>query len=718
MCTIEEKLGVFKPQNRVVLTSLAWQKNLTSSPASIWIALVPEGHLAWEVLRLNKALMYERGFRAVRGERGEWRLEVTLEDGNGEEPVSSLTQSNLVVPVPEGLAYYPFQRAGIEFLATRSTALLADEMGCIGGDEIISYFRRGITRRLSLREFVRRFNRPGHWPGKTYVKSLLPDGTLKLNPVIAALPQGKKQTVRIIFESGRTLVCTPDHELAVVGGFREAKQLRVGVEVLVNGIAVCRECGETDQVAPRARSTDGRVYERIVIAEGRSAKGGEIWFLPKIDKVKAVEANGVIDVYDLVMAEPARNFVASDVIVHNCGKTIQLAGLLNLRGQELQRVLVVTPASVKRIWALELSKWLVRKLPIMIVKGPTQPSDLPASGIWIINYELLVKFRGPLLREPWDLIALDEAHFIKNRSSRRTKAAFGLAKVARRKILLTGTPLLNRPAELWALLHFLAPAEWPNFYRFAHRYCAPFRSEWGWDFSGASNLEELNARLRRGLMLRRLKKDVLSQLPPLTRALVPLDVGLGDLEALTRLAGLDPLKMPLELDPLLIPLDCVAKIRHELGRLKAGPALTFILEQAESSDEKFVVFAHHRAVLDELYRGLAGSGAVLVTGETAEADRQSAIERFQTDPSTRFFVGSIRAMGLGVTLSAASRVIFVEQDWTPSILRQAEDRLHRISQTQAVLVQYLVVPDSIDINVMRSVIAKIEVIERTIDAAA
>jgi SWI/SNF-related matrix-associated actin-dependent regulator 1 of chromatin subfamily A len=765
MCTIEEKLGVFKPRNRVVLTSLVWQKNLTSTPTSIWTAPVPEGHPAWEVLRLNKALMHERGFRAVRGETGEWRLEVTLENGNEEQLVSGLTQSNLVVPAPEGLAYYPFQRAGIDFLATRSTALLADEMGCIGGDEIIGYFRRGITQRLSLREFVRRFNRPGHWPGKTYVKSLLPEGILKLNQVIAALPRGKKQTVRITFESGRTLVCTPDHELAVVGGFREAKQLQVGAEVLVSGIAVCRECGETDQVAPRARSSDGRVYGHIVVAEkmlgrtlapaeqvdhkngiksdnrpenievllardlprahrsflhlngGRSAKGGEIWFLPEIDKIKAVEANGIIDVYDLVMAGPAHNFVVSGVIVHNCGKTIQLAGLLNLRGQELQRVLVVTPASVKRIWALELSKWLVRKVPIMIVKGPTRPLDLPTSGIWIINYELLTKFRSALLREPWDLIALDEAHFIKNRSSRRTKACFGLAKVARRKILLTGTPLLNRPAELWALLHFLAPAEWLNFYRFAHRYCAPFRSEWRWDFSGASNLEELNAKLRRGLMLRRLKKDVLFQLPPLTRALVPLDVGLGDLEALTRLAGLDPLKMPLELDPLSIPLDCVAKIRHELGRLKAGSALTFILEQAESSDDKFVVFAHHRAVLDELYRGLAGSGAVLVTGETPEADRQSAIERFQTDPSTRFFVASIRAMGIGVTLSAASRVIFVEQDWTPSILRQAEDRLHRISQTQAVLVQYLVVPDSIDINVMRSVIAKIEVIERTIEAA-
>jgi SWI/SNF-related matrix-associated actin-dependent regulator of chromatin subfamily A-like protein 1 len=149
----------------------------------------------------------------------------------------------------------------------------------------------------------------------------------------------------------------------------------------------------------------------------------------------------------------------------------------------------------------------------------------------------------------------------------------------------------------------------------------------GWDFSGASNLDELNRRLRSGLMLRRLKKEVLPQLPPLMRSLVPLDVGLGDLESLTRAAGLDPLKMPFEVDPLSIPFDCVAKIRHELGRLKVGAALRFIQEQARDYDEKFVVFAHHLAVLKELVEGLPGS--VLVTGETPQAARAPAIRSFK-----------------------------------------------------------------------------------------
>ena len=349
----------------------------------------------------------------------------------------------------------------------------------------------------------------------------------------------------------------------------------------------------------------------------------------------------------------------------------------------------------------------------MVIKGRTKEEDLPKQGIWIVNYELLQKFRLSLIRDSWDLLVLDEAHYIKSRKSQRTKTAHLLSGCAKRKILLTGTPLLNRPEELWSLLHFLAPRDWPNFYSFAHRYCGPVRTEWGWDFSGASNLEELNGRLRTGLMMRRLKKDVLSQLPTFTRALVPLEVsGRGNLDELVRLAGLDPFNLPALLDPLAIPFESVAEVRHELGKIKAKPALQFILEQSEGYEEKIVVFAHHRAVLEEIARALPGS--LMVTGETDQASRLAAIERFQSDPGIRFLVASIRVMGVGITLTAAARAIFVEQDWTPAILRQAEDRLHRIGQSSAVLSQYLVVPDSIDVNIMRAVMAKVEVIEKAV----
>ena len=487
-----------------------------------------DNHPAWKLWRLNRGVMEERGFRAAKDAQGDWCLEYWIADEAAAaqtRKLSARVSSELSVPAPEGLRYYGFQIAGVEFLASRSAALLADEMGT--------------------------------------------------------------------------------------------------------------------------------------------------------------------------------------------GKTIQLAGLLNLTAP--RRVLVVTLASMKIVWALELRKWLVdRLIPIMVLKGGTKPQDLREEGIWIVNYELLDKFRSELSGRLLDLLALDEAHYIKNRSSQRTKAAHLLSRAAKQKILLTGTPLLNCPMELWSLLHFLCPLDWPNFYKFAHRYCAPVRTEWGWDYSGARNLEELNTRLRSGLMMRRLKKDVLSQLPPLSRALVPLSVsGSGALSDLVSQAGYDPFNLPETLEGSEIPFDCLAKIRHELGRLKVKAAIQFILEQAEGYNEKFVIFAHHRAVLKELALNLPGS--VLVTGETPPEDRLAAIERFSNDATVSYFVAAIHAMGVGVTLSAASRAVFVEQDWTPAILRQAEDRLHRIGQTQAVLIQYLVVPDSIDVNITRTVVAKMDVIERAIE---
>jgi SNF2 family DNA or RNA helicase len=528
---IEEVLAAFLPKNRAILASLDWSPRpaafVEGRAYQVWAAAVPDNHTAWELRRRNRDLMRSRGFRAVRDFAGGWWLELWVKDESADaDAASTKIGSDLVVPNPSGRAYYPFQIAGIEFLASRPAALLADEMGL--------------------------------------------------------------------------------------------------------------------------------------------------------------------------------------------GKSIEVAGLLNFLGPAAGRVLIIAPASMKAIWAQELYQWLVDPtVSVAVVNGPTRPAELPAHGVWIINYELLVKFERILHSVVWDIICLDEAHYIKSRASQRTRACFKLSAHAKRKILLSGTPLTNRPAELWPLLHFLSPAEWPSFYRFAHRYCAPFRSEWGWDFSGASHLDELNRRLRSGLMLRRLKKDVLPQLPPLTRSLVPLDVGLGDLESLTRAAGLDPLKMPFEVDPLSIPFDCVAKIRHELGRLKAGPALQFIREQAQDYGEKFVVFAHHLAVLRELAEGLEGS--VLMTGETSQVERTAVIEKFQTDSETRFFVGSIRAAGIGLTLTAATRVIFVEGDWVPAIMRQAEDRLGRIGQRNAVLSQWLVVPDSIDVNIMRSVVSKIEVIDAVVE---
>jgi len=171
---------------------------------------------------------------------------------------------------------------------------------------------------------------------------------------------------------------------------------------------------------------------------------------------------------------------------------------------------------------------------------------------------------------------------LKNREAARTRHARELARGARRRVILTGTPVLNRPSELWSLLNILAPSRWPNFYRFAHRYCAPVRTSWGWDFRGSSNREELAQELRRGLLLRRRKKHVLAQLPPIVRQVIPLAVDSSPLlEHLTRrvaeLYGFDPAHPPFEIDPEKIPFELISEIRRETGALKVEAANRVVL---------------------------------------------------------------------------------------------------------------------------------------------
>jgi SWI/SNF-related matrix-associated actin-dependent regulator 1 of chromatin subfamily A len=398
------------------------------------------------------------------------------------------------------------------------------------------------------------------------------------------------------------------------------------------------------------------------------------------------------------------------------GKTIQVCGLLNAE-PSIANVLIICPASVKFVWARELKKWLIFPRSVSIAG-----KDIDASAdIVVVNYDLLRKF-GALLREkPFYLVVLDEAHYIKTSAAQRTKAAKALATPAKRKILLTGTPIMSRPAELWSLLQLIDAKTWGAFFPFAKRYCDAQKTPFGWDFSGASNLEELSTRLRSsGTFLRRTKADVLPQLPKVIRQVVPLDVDTSPLleeltEALAEKMGFDPSNPPFDIDPTAIPFELVSAIRHETGVLKAEAAVKFILERMEGSNEKAIVFAHHKDVLIALSAGLPGS--VKVTGESSMKNRQFAVDEFQNDPTVQYFIASTTAMGVGITLTAAHRVFFAESDWVPSMMEQAESRCHRIGQNSSVLVQYLVVHDTIDERIMNTLVAKMEVIGAVLGVA-
>lgn len=382
----------------------------------------------------------------------------------------------------------------------------------------------------------------------------------------------------------------------------------------------------------------------------------------------------------------------------------------------IQTILIVAPKSLLLNWQREAEKWLTRTVELTV-----------------INYDMVWK-RADLTERTWDLVVYDESQHLKNPKAKRTVAS--LAIPAKRRVFLTGTPILNRPVELWPMVNAIDPdGMGKSFFGFAQRYCGgkheqihtkEFNKKTGrmehvvrnvFNTDGATNLDELQDQMRQRFMVRRLKADVLKDLPAKRRQIIPLEAGkassiLRAEKKLIEQLGFEEAARALEGQSAAFTE--MAKLRHDLGVAKVEKALDHIRDMLDSV-EKVIVFAHHHDVIDGLRDGLDEFGCVTVTGQTPGADRQAAVDRFQADPTCRVFLGNIKAAGVGLTLTSASTVVFVESDWTPGWMQQAEDRAHRIGQTESVLVQYLVFDGSMDAVLAQTLVSKADISDRALD---
>jgi SWI/SNF-related matrix-associated actin-dependent regulator 1 of chromatin subfamily A len=412
------------------------------------------------------------------------------------------------------------------------------------------------------------------------------------------------------------------------------------------------------------------------------------------------------------------------------GKTCQAIGVIN-SDPTVHSVLIICPASVKAVWKAELSRWLnpARQLSISIIDSTQwKPAD-----IVIINYDRLHQHETELCTRAWDLIVPDECHYLKSAHTRRTGIATRLR--AERRLALSGTPLLNRPRELLPVLTWLDPVIWPKvkWHEFGLRYCGACWNGFGWEYNGATHLEELSRVLRSTVMLRRTKAEVLQELPPKFRSVVEISPG-TDLEGLIReeLAAFEKqLKQERTSESYRDAVrntrrfspdgengreDNLARIRHKVALAKVPLVVRFVEELFASGSGKLVLFAHHRDVIEQLQMQLVQYGPVTLYGGTSTKGRFEAVERFQTDPNIKVFIGNIQAAGVGITLApASSHCIFAELSWVPAEMTQAEDRLHRIGARDNVLVQHLVLEGSLDALMIRRLIKKQEILFRVLE---
>lgn len=380
-------------------------------------------------------------------------------------------------------------------------------------------------------------------------------------------------------------------------------------------------------------------------------------------------------------------------------------------------VLVICPASVVENWKREIAKY--------------------RTGDWqafVTSYDKASRsdFNKIVARE-WCVAIFDEGHYLKSLTAKRTVAVYGrqaalakpcIARCARQVWVLTGTPMPNHAGELYPHLRALLPEAvtsprtgkpW-TYYQFEASYCIVKSNGFGNQILGSKNEAKLHEKMK-DFMLRRRKSEVLKDLPPLRFAELWLD---GDVdgvdfaeaervrEALRR-EGIEGLRR-LAFD------GGVAKLRRLTGMAKAGPAAQWVSEWLDSTpeDRKIVVFAHHVDVLEHLYDKLH-TRAVRVHGGMKQAERQRAVDRLQSDPDVRVFIGQIQAAGTGITLTRASDLLFVEHSWVPAENDQAAQRIHRIGQSEPCLVRFAMIAGSIDEDISRAVARKMASIAKVVD---
>jgi SWI/SNF-related matrix-associated actin-dependent regulator 1 of chromatin subfamily A len=448
--------------------------------------------------------------------------------------------------------------------------------------------------------------------------------------------------------------------------------------------------------------------------------GNEIITIPKKEKIIKIEISDFIDVYDIIMEDPYRNFVANGIVVHNCGKTIQAIGWCALH-PEFEKILVIVPASLKLNWRKEFKKWVNEDC--YIINGKKEKLTEVKSKILIINYEILEAYEKYFKQIKINALILDECHYIKNSQkdkktkkykTKRTNAVHEIRKKIPHVLALSGTPITNRPLEIFSVLNLLRKDLFSSRWRFARRYCDAKHNGFGWDYSGASHISELNKILKETLMIRRLKKDVHLDLPeklPLAIVYVQLPNMKEYIQARDNFAT-----WYFEENEEKKPAEALVKM-EQLKQLIIQGKKYLILEWIDNfleSGKKLIVFATHHEILDFLFEKYE-SIAVKVDGRTKNHMRQTYVDLFQNNSNIKIFFGNIQAAGVGITLTAASDTLHVELPWTPGELDQNIDRVHRIGQKEPITPWFLIAENTIEKDIMNMLDKKRKVLNNVLD---
>lgn len=447
-----------------------------------------------------------------------------------------------------------------------------------------------------------------------------------------------------------------------------------------------------------------------------------------------------------IMLHSEGNILLADEM--GLGKTPQASSYLHWKKDSFP-ALVISPASLKENWRKEIKRWAGKDAYVIEGRKPEKLSKefIEKYPVFIINYDILgtdnpedkkkklelkeeikqlkeqikkvdpyqrhglqnklfglnTKYRNfvikvdgwcdELVKFDFKTIICDEVQYISGIDTIRTRATnqicFALPEA--KKIMISGTPYETKTLQFYPCLHILNPKYFNNEYKYKMRYCDPVKTYWGWKYEGLSNAKELHEVIST-FMIRRFKKDVLKDLPPKIRSVIPMKVSAADRKIY------DDIDSELELaitNKEKNALNKIEALKQASFKAKLNSMLTWINDYLEIND-KLVVFIWHQEackILEEKFKG----ECVSITGDIPSKKRDAIKEKFQTDPNIKLFIGNIKSAGVGLTLTASRCVTFMEFGSTAPGMEQAEDRVHRIGQkADSVLAYYLIMENSID----------------------
>jgi SWI/SNF-related matrix-associated actin-dependent regulator of chromatin subfamily A-like protein 1 len=394
--------------------------------------------------------------------------------------------------------------------------------------------------------------------------------------------------------------------------------------------------------------------------------------------------------------------------------------LFALRTPTARPIIVICPAGLKWNWLHEVN--IHTNLRADVLHGMKVNERLVSrnSPITIVNYDILGGWLDYLKSLSPKLVIIDEATYLSGRTTKRCKHVKELCHKIPHVLALSGTPIISRPADLWPILNVIRPDMFPSFYSYAHTHCSPRRTYWGWDFRGASHLDELHKKISE-IMVRRRKVDILTDLPKKTRTVIPFDImGRKDYEE----AVGNFLKWISQKHPGKLKSAIKAQQIVQLGylkRLAATKKMIFVEKWLDDflaeNEEKIIVFCVHKKIIARLHERYEKQ-SVVVDGSITGNKRKEHTQHFLSDKKCRMLIGNIKAAGVGWSAKGVSHVAFAELGWTPGEHLQGEDRAWGIGRGQKGVmtnIYYLVARNTIESRLVEIIQKKQKTLNRVID---